>query len=103
MSESGIRNVFAALALAALSAVLAGAVGGGAASASSSEAPQAKPNIVVVMTDDQAVESHARPGQRRPVARPAGDVVRQQLRVVPALLSLAGDDTSPASTPTTTR
>src|SRR5687768_16434924 len=46
-----------AAALAALSSLLAVAVGGGAASASSSQAPQAKPNIVVVMTDDQTVES----------------------------------------------
>jgi arylsulfatase A-like enzyme len=40
-----------------LPAVLAVAIGGGAATASSSQAPQAKPNIVVVMTDDQTVES----------------------------------------------
>ena len=49
--------IAAATAAVLLSAVLAVALGGGAASASSSQAAQAKPNILVVMTDDQTVES----------------------------------------------
>ena len=96
--EAKARAVLAAtLALLALSAALA------SSATSEIQQTQTRPNIVVLMTDDQTVESHAGHGQREHAARRAGGRPSRTTSRRSRSAARRGRPTSRASTATTTR
>ena len=72
-------------------ALLAGLAGGVAEARPASAAKDGRPNILVVMTDDQAAADVAHMPNVRRLLADAGHDVRRRGRLVPALLPGAGD------------
>ncbi len=91
----------------ALGAIVTAAVAALAMSASSpegaAEAAQARPNVVLIMTDDQTVEDMSvLPPHAARVLGTRGTTFRNSFVVLSALLPLARHDAQPGATATTT-